>query len=366
MEIPGYYFDSIKRKYFKIDSSNTNYNKDNLRNLKFKDQQLQKKLKLLYKIKDNNLEILSIKNKFNNRLNSNFNLINYQLQNYKLVNTQNFYNRNLQKIISKDNSIYLSNNSEIFELNSNLNLIYSSSINNDLILRNFDKLDKFFVKIWYGLNQELGKLDIINSNQLIKSFHSNRYENYNNFHIDNQNQIIIVGNKGLNFIDFTKDNLIKFKTDDILSITGDNQKDLYLGFRNGLLSQFDYRSFKLNKLSINFKSAIINLQDLNLNEILISSIDGELSKFDKRYFKKPLIKFNSLLKINDIFANNLTLNKDIIILQNNQMVEIFNINNSIPLKIIESDNVKFNSHVLINQDLNLKILNDKNQLLTYE
>lgn len=405
VEIPGFYFDTAKNKYFKIEttsnsssSSISKYNSENIKRQKAGKQHDRLKRKIKSSSNNNkNLpslnDLIGFKSKVLRRhIYESRDLIStYKFKSFNFCKSFKFselIDEPVEKILDFDNKLYLSSTRKLYSIdafNSNDKLLVNDNSRNsndlfysldlkllyqDYNLSHFSKIrnihflenSKLFIRTIFGDNKDRSQVQILKLDQENNLMHENTnfyskitQEFFNNSYLNSDNNcLLICSNKNLINYDILKSKSInQMKSKEIISVERIRENSCYLtGLRNGDLNLIDDRlKNRINLANSNNKcnekkKSIINIKNLNNNKVLISTIGGNtdnesnLKIFDIRTkFDLNLIEFHSSKFTENCFNEKISLlNNNNFIIKFNKDIEIFNIDNKLPINKINFKN----------------------------
>lgn len=381
MDIPGFYYDAEKKKYFKIVSnSNNSDSKYSSSSLKHKRDEIELKQKISkLKIQQSKKSILPFdyilglnsKFKFNTIDSKISNYYNYRLSNLEFNHDSIELNSNVHQTSLSVPPIkkILKNNNDLIICRDSYTHIYDFSE-----IKKYNKIDSYIDFFEDNLdNSILRNVEVLNNDLLIKTFcgllnkpsivkifegSDLKFSSYFDNQLINNSKLIDLriltcGDKFLHVIDLNRYDVIdsiKSKGDSLCfdfnkNLNNNFPNEIYLGYRNSVIKIWDTRIKKFSHNSKLNNNSIININKINQYDLIISTIgnlhSNSLNLFDIRMnFRKPKLKYETNKIISNIFDEELILNNnEFFTLQNSNLIEIFDINKNLPVKTISKFNL---------------------------
>lgn len=379
MEIPGYYFDETKKKYFKITHNDggfsaSKYSSSSIKKENEKNERSRKRAKFetkpTNKVPFTSKEAQHIQSMISSRP---IDQIRARIQEFEItklrfegsMKTRGRLNSDsLKKITCDGQSMILSSLNNIYEIPlESLEFNSTQELFPMLKLHRVDKVTSLLrdltivennetrpiIRTWFGgspdepseveLSTEVPHMTTRSHVQSPKneSFNKSIY----NYHSDS---ILICGSKSvLKYSSnlFGSNRQVIYKGSDVLSIDSKEKNIYVLGTRNGQAivvdDRLDYRRFSQGTDNRRGNSPLINIKCLSADRVLCSYLGSKLKLFDIRMgFKNPLVDYNTAKSVQNAFGEQLEMIDDRIArLQNQSLCEFFNITNPVPLKTIE-------------------------------
>ncbi|CCH40776.1 hypothetical protein BN7_310 [Wickerhamomyces ciferrii] len=407
MEIPGFYYDETKRKYFKITSNTTvshKYNSNVIKQEKRENERAIKRAKLedRQSISSNPRFKLKLYSNLDLKLNGfDLNRRKFEIEKYCLQNIEKrnctttrvggYHSDKIEKIIYDDLNKWFSfsSNKSIYEvkLNEMVNKDGDEFLNykpiipilkttrndkKDSILRDFNNFKQSdntstLIKTWQGVGNEPSEVEISTKiNQTtFKSYSikkSNRESFNTSFYNNLNNNLIICGSKHCfkqSMCDLSKQDEVIFKGLDVLTADYKTSNVYLLGTRSGQALVIDDRMnnkniHKIKKQQQNSgNGSVINIKKINGDRVLCSFLGSKLKLFDIRLgFKNSIVDYNSTKTVEDVFGETLGMINDTnFIVQTKSSFEIFDIMNPYPIKSLnisrrEDTDTRMNNNVI--------------------
>lgn len=380
MEIPGYYYDESKRKYFKITKNagaSSKYSSEAIKKERKEDERSKKRARIgnnsPNKVPFINLEGSIISNRTNQ-----FNTadVRLKIQEYKISRLQlegfmktraNLNSDVFKRISCNDKTMVLSSLNNVYQIpletlqfNTNEDLFPLLKVHRvdkvHSILRNMITIKapmKPLIRAWFGAMNEPSEIELtIEASDLTtitkSKVLSSKFESFNNsIYNEKNNSIVICGNKNVSRFDATLTSPdirrdIIFQGADVLAIDSIDENTYHLGLRNGKSGIVDDRVHSKDSHNIKkcMDSSIINIKGLEGHRVLCSSLGSKIKLFDTRIgFNKSLIDYQSTKDVGDVFGERLEIIEgNMVMVQNKSLCEFFNYNIPTPIKTMDFGN----------------------------
>lgn len=379
MEIPGYYYDESKKKYFKITKNDVGPSKYSLASIKEKQNEAERSRKRV-KLQNNfisqvpfmHYEGLKIGSRLD-LLSSNQTLFNFQgylikkLENKGSMKTRGRLNSDtFKKVFCKGQKLLVSSLNNMYEIDfTTFSLDTSQELFPMLkvhrvdkvasILRDLTVIDVSYsqpiLRTWFGNGQnepsevELSVQDFNYNIVSRANVQSSKYESFNNLvYNHNSESIVVCGSKNVlryNAQLLNQSRQIIYQGADVLSIDSKDRNIYFLGLRNGQTvivdDRLDNKSSKQRHNTSRKGSSVINIKSVHGNRVLCSFLGSKLRLFDIRMgFKNSLMDYRTAKDIEDVFGERVEIiDNDLIKIQNPSLCEFFKLSNPNPLKTVE-------------------------------
>ncbi|KAH3687340.1 hypothetical protein WICPIJ_001684 [Wickerhamomyces pijperi] len=394
IDIPGFYFDPVKKKYFKItnqtvsaaqqntgtpssSSTTASSNRYSINLLRISDSERKKRERTAdvsskIKLQNRTYEagIIGI-GKFVNtpQYDISNDISDYKLRRLQKSSTGQLFGLSLSgkpqllTSVKDQQDLYLSSLNNVYKLNSQSGteqlIHHRSDKTRHSTLREFhiSSDSQLVIRQWFQDNDK-SEVEIVNTCTHTQSqIFSEAREWFNSMFVDECNQhLYTVGNSSVRLYDLN--NILKphskvLSKNDVLCIGRSKQQQrgtkdqVLLGTRNGLLQKVDFKSGKLLNLNYQLQKqtakkktstsrSIISIQHISQNEFVLSTLGGTLVRFDERNLIEPIFTYETLKDSQNVFSNELSFhNERYMVLNNTNNVEIFNVYHPTPLINIE-------------------------------
>lgn len=359
MEIPGFHYDPIKKKYFKIEKNAANhvYTSSSLKH-KREEEELKEsisriKLNLRRNISTFESHELELRNRIRHQpiqsvrsyyqeyvisrltLHTKKKFAPFLSSNHMPVR-QMLVDKSGRVIVCYDNGLFVLPKVDLKSPETILpDIQFVNGALEDSVLRSSEIFGDGIFRLWSGIMNTPSRLSLFkNDGEIYQYTFDNELLNSSKFNRDTK-EITFVGNKKLRIWDSSFRKVTETSSKgDCLSV--DNQGQMsYLGYRNGSLKIWDARSKALNDAD-NFKNCVMNISNVSDHELLISTFD-DIFLWDIRNSAKSK-SFNSHRLVVNPFEENLTSisesDKSLFMLQNSKIIEVFHCKFETPLKTI--------------------------------
>lgn len=369
-EIPGFFFDPVKKRYFKVERNSTNashnYTSECIKANEVMHERKRKKVSkeklLLEKLPIIHYDYLSVTNRlsFQCKDQSRKKMRRFAFDDLAMdFDIPHQAATDLKQICPfSDQSFLVSDLVNLYQYESvescyrndySPRLLLSRIDKNTSLLRTFDTSNALplTVRTWLGSLDEPSEIELSLFNDIGELIDSERIINPKvSFNTSLYNQvsqnIMVCCNNNLIKYDIEKTSLqttlIARVEGDALAIDMKDPHTNYVGFRNGEFRIWDSRSKIKEKQT--FKSnpmkSIINLKCSGEFGVICSSIGSNVKLFDLRMgMQKVDRSFNSTKNIHNAFGESIgMISSNEFLLQSKNLVEIYNIGESDPIKII--------------------------------
>lgn len=371
MEIPGYYFDKSKKKYFKIQHNSTEGGKYTSSSVKQEQRDAQisrKRAKIVKRFINQTPFILSEGGIIGSRIyDASIGTSRVTLQSYRFRNLQfeglmktrgrlNF--DSFRKIVCDEQRLLLSSLNNIYQIPVE-SLCYRKDQEifpmlkihridkTSSILRNFtilqDLPNKPMIRTWFGIGSEPSEVELsiedVSSNIVTKSkVTGSRNESFNNSIYNEQSKnIVVCGSKNVRKFDkdLSKGGAI-FSGADALSIESKNKNIYLLGLRNGQTLIIDDRlnNRASGRNSNKKENSVINVKTIPGERVVCSFLGSKVKLYDIRMgFNACLVDYSTDKNVEDIFGERLEIvDESYLMLQNSSICEFFDVTKPNPLK----------------------------------
>lgn len=371
MEIPGYYFDKSKKKYFKIQQNSSGKGKYTSSNLKQeeRDAEIFRKRAKIVKRSTNETPFILLEGSIagSKMYGTNIGTSRMTVQRYKFRNIQfdgslmtrgrlNF--DHFKKIVCDENRILLSSLNNIYQVSMN-RLLYKKDHDiypllklhridkTSSILRNFiiikDIPEKPMIRTWFGIGSEPSEMELTiedsSSNIVTRGrVTGSKNEAFNNstYNAESKN-IVVCGSRTVRKFeqDLSKGGVI-FSGSDALSIESKNKNTYLLGLRNGQTLIIDDRLNNRAPFRNDNKkeNPVINVKSIIGERVVCSYLGSKVKLYDIRMgFNTCIVDYSTDKNVEDVFGERFELiDNHYIMLQNSSICEFFEITNPNPLK----------------------------------
>ena len=371
LQIPGFFFDPVKKRYFKVDTTSTLSHQYTDTNIKAQEEEQARKKKRLTQEQRTTMSFpkiyydhLDVSNRLNFR---------------KRTQAEKTIRRHLFDTIKVTNSIQTPSSVQLKSINSfgTNNFIVSDLVNihlyagghndsntcpesnpklmlsrydkNTSLLRSFDTFESspLVIRTWLGSFDEPSEVEISSfttDGELVgsKEIFSPRDSFNKSLYNTSTENLIICCNKSLKLYNMRDSTInsdsVRFKGD-ALTIDNKDQFVHYVGFRNGDVRIWDLRSSQ-SKLISPFESSqvrsVINLKKAGEYGVICSSIGSNIKLLDLRMGKSPVRRsYRSNKNVYNVFGENMEMITDSeFFVQSKNLIEVFNVSDEEPMKVI--------------------------------
>lgn len=361
-EIPGFFFDPVKNRYFKVESSSTASHAYNAATIKSKQQDEDQRRKRLKRGKEQLEKLppihdahLTVRNRlqFQSRGEMLKKLRRYSLETMTLKdNIEHPTSTQLKKLGPFTGDSFVASdvvNIYQYRASGECKLLLNRIDKNTSVLRSFETSDTspLTVRTWMGSLDEPSEIEIttydddgeIKESELIinpkESFNSSVYN-------AKADCLVACCSRGIIKYDLDVGTLLKSTTvklqGDALSVDFRDRNVYCVGFRNGGLRVLDSRATFNGNMAFSAcqTKSVINLKCQGDYSVICSSIGPELKLFDLRMgMNEPSRTFHYNKMVVNPFGENMdTVSNKEFLLQSKNLLEIFNIAEEEPVKVI--------------------------------